>query len=411
MTTAVFFGDSITAGSGASTTENRWVNLVQASRYFDTATNSGIGGTVLQNTVKTGGAAETNNGRDTYASRVTAYNPNYVYIMYGLNDLRLNDANFSVANYQNDLGEVVAAIIANGTLAKNIVIGSPPYMNTSYYASYSPFDAGSTLKHAQYAAAAAAVASAYGTRYVDIYQIMLDGGGNSLVSADGIHPNDAGHLVIANAFLAADGLNILTLQPDSTAGVDTWLWTVNATTNYGTDQGLWAGALNGGSGGTTRALIKFDLSALPDSAAIIHAKIQLYVKAELSSNARTLRIYRQKRAWSESQATWNIYSTGNNWQAPGGFGSDDCEQTDIGSRAFSATESINAAILFFLTPTTKSGLDLGNGWMIKADTETNDAYNFGSSDDTTPARRPKLIILYTDNSIPVFMATYRRRRG
>lgn len=190
-------------------------------------------------------------------------------------------------------------------------------------------------------------------------------------------------------------MTTLTLQPDGTAGVDTSITSGAPTTNNGTATTLNLGDRND-QVNARRVLIKFDLSTLPSDATITSAVLSLFCITDFSSNARTYRVYRLKRAWVESQATWNIYSTGNNWSTAGGFHVDDCEQTDIGSRAFSATETLNQFKDFALTPTTKADLDLGNGWLIKADTETDDGYNFDSSDGATAGQRPKLVIEYTE---------------
>lgn len=199
------FGDSITAGTGATTEAQRWANIVASTRGWSLI-NSGISATVLQNTVQNTvaviGGAVTNNGRDTAATRVTQYTPGRVCILYGLNDLRLNDAAISAENYQNDLGEVVDAIVTAGTPANQIVIGSPPYIPSDSYAENAPWNGGTAEKHATYVAAAAAVAASKGTKYIDVYAWMLANGGDTLISADGIHPNDAGHAQIAAAFLS-----------------------------------------------------------------------------------------------------------------------------------------------------------------------------------------------------------------
>lgn len=199
----VGFGDSVTAGSVASDADHRWLNIIAAAKNWQLI-NSGDGGTVLENTVQNsvaviGGAASAN-GRDTYTARVTAYAPNYVLVLYGLNDLRLNDAAFTVAEFQNDLGEVVDGIITAGISASSIVLGSPPHMTN--YAGYAPWNGGSAVKHDLYRDAVASVAAARGTKYIDVYQWMLDNGGDTLVSVDGVHPNDSGHAAIANAFLS-----------------------------------------------------------------------------------------------------------------------------------------------------------------------------------------------------------------
>lgn len=194
----------------------------------------------------------------------------------------------------------------------------------------------------------------------------------------------------------------LTIQPDAAAGQDAYIRNgIYAGNNFGVSN-LLIGEINSDTT-TARLLIKFDLSSLSSSAVFSSVIFSLYANADLSSNARTFRVYRLKRAWVEGTqdnvanttgASWNDYSVGNAWQTAGGFGTDDCEQTDIGSRAFTATETLNQFKDFTLTPTTKASLDLGNGWLIKADTEANDAYAFASSDDATAANRPKLVIVY-----------------
>lgn len=140
--------------------------------------------------------------RDNYVTKVTAYSPKNVILLVGLVDLRLNDSAFTVANFQNDLGEMVDGIVSGGVAASNIVIGSPPYNTEASYATAAPYDGGSRVKHAAYTAACAAVATAKGTKYADVYQYMTDNGGDTLVGVDGVHPNDAGHAAIAAAFLA-----------------------------------------------------------------------------------------------------------------------------------------------------------------------------------------------------------------
>lgn len=194
----------------------------------------------------------------------------------------------------------------------------------------------------------------------------------------------------------------ITLQPNAAAGVDVYIRNgIYAGNNFGVAN-LLIGETNADTT-TARVLIKFDLSSLPSDATIISATLSLYATSDLSDNARTFRVYRQKRAWVEGTqdnavnttgASWNEYSPGNSWQTAGGFGANDCEQTDIGSRAFTATETLSQFKDFTLTPTTKSALDLGNGWLVKADTEANDAYGFPSSDNATAANRPKLVIVY-----------------
>lgn len=202
------FGDSITAGFGVADSADWFINKIGVS-LGKTVVNAGISGTHLQNTVQNtvatiGGAAQ-NNGRDTYLTRVVTYSPEYVFIEYGINDLRLNDVAYTDALYQNDLGEIVDDLILHGIPASKIVIGAPSYIVPTEYGNFStPYDAGTLVNHQAYIAAASAVATAKGVGYADLYQAISDGGGSSLLqSQPSPHPTAAGHTVMANAFLAA----------------------------------------------------------------------------------------------------------------------------------------------------------------------------------------------------------------
>lgn len=186
----------------------------------------------------------------------------------------------------------------------------------------------------------------------------------------------------------------LTLEPNAADGLDASVWEGGPTSNFGTGI-LWIGSASSVTQ-RTRTFIKFNLSALPSNAILSSTTLSLYANFDRSTVARIFRVFRVKRAWVEAQVTWNRYSTGNDWQTAGGFGTGDCEQTDIGIRAFTATETLNVYKDFVLTPTTKADLDLGNGFLIKADTEIDDRYDFNSSDSAS--NQPKLVIVYTEPS-------------
>lgn len=199
----------------------------------------------------------------------------------------------------------------------------------------------------------------------------------------------------------------LELQPDATAGLDAGITLRDQNSNFGTSDAFSIGELDITAEGPDRVLIKFDLSSIPVSATIDSATLSLYALLDVSSNARTARWFRQKRAWVEAQATWNIYSTGNSWSTAGGFHADDCEQTDIGSRAFTATETLNEFKDWSLTASAVQGWTSGsfanNGLLGKMDTESNDAYQFALSDNATAANRPKLTVVYTEASGLAYM--------
>jgi hypothetical protein len=189
----------------------------------------------------------------------------------------------------------------------------------------------------------------------------------------------------------------LTLQPGA-EGLDTYLDQATPSNNYGV-----ATVLSGGhrtaNGELTRALVKFDLSALPPNAQIVSATLSLTLFGNFAGVIRTFRWYRQKRAWVEAQATWNNWAAGQAWQTAGGFGANDCEQTDIGSLSIPAADSIGTEHAWALTPSAiqnwYSGDFANNGLLLKADTESNDEHLWDSSDGANAAARPKLVIVYT----------------
>lgn len=197
------FGNSITAGTGASAGDSNYVRRLCSYLKTPIIRNAGVSGTVLQNTAASvfGDVPQTNNGRDRYQRDVLKYNPNYVFILYGLNDLRLSDTAVNVRNYANDLGEILSGLISGGVAGDSIYVGSPPAI--SNYATSTPWDGGSIAKHLIYNAAAESVAVANSCVFVNVYDAILSGDTANLMSSDGIHPNDTGHKSIATAFYNA----------------------------------------------------------------------------------------------------------------------------------------------------------------------------------------------------------------
>src|SRR3972149_3534462 len=129
-------------------------------------------------------------------------------------------------------------------------------------------------------------------------------------------------------------------QPANDAdGIDTYINAATATTNYSTNVMLTVGEPNTASGDVRRALVAFDLSAIPDDAVVSSAVLSLWHIAELASSSSVISVYRSRRAWVESQSTWDVYSTGNSWQVAGASGSEDRESVSIADRSFSASET------------------------------------------------------------------------
>ncbi len=66
-----------------------------------------------------------------------------------------------------------------------------------------------------------------------------------------------------------------------------------------------------------RGLFQFDLSTLPKGISITEAKLTLY-GSTLGVESADIRIARATKDVVVSEATWNQYSTGNNWDTTGG---------------------------------------------------------------------------------------------
>lgn len=188
----------------------------------------------------------------------------------------------------------------------------------------------------------------------------------------------------------------ITLQPDAAAGNDTFIKSTAATTNYGTIYWFASGEPNHEVNAYYAMLIKFDYSQIPASAILDYCAIQLTIETNnYNDNATVIKVYRSKRNVNETQATWNVYSTGNNWTSPGGFHADDCEQTEIGSANLSDSQVVGDIITIPLAVRTRAELETYSGYLyLNTTVKNNDLYTFCSSDHATPSLRPQLVIIY-----------------
>ena len=77
----------------------------------------------------------------------------------------------------------------------------------------------------------------------------------------------------------------------------------------------------------SNTLVRFDVSSIPSGAIVVSATLTLVPSTLIFGAPFNVSSYPLKRNWIENQATWNIYSTGNNWETVGGLGAN-----DIGSK-------------------------------------------------------------------------------
>jgi len=144
-----------------------------------------------------------------------------------------------------------------------------------------------------------------------------------------------------------------------------------------------------------RAMIKFDTqNTIPAGAAVTSAVMTLTVKSG-STSSRTIGAYQVTTSWTETETTWNVRRTGDNWMTSGG---------DLGSLIAQATVSNTAGtkVTFDVTPLVTQAVSgaLGSSRYTRialvdlGTASTDTTRDFYTPDDSDPSRRPSLKVVY-----------------
>ncbi len=143
-----------------------------------------------------------------------------------------------------------------------------------------------------------------------------------------------------------------------------------------------------------RVIMKFDLSYVtPPDIEVTEAYLLLRVAYAAGQN--TITAYAVTKEWVENQATWNIYSTGNNWTNPGG----DHLASAMGSFSFGGSDS-GKYFRLNLDPAWVNGwIDgsvLNRGIILKAANEVTgvNMAELASSENAIKELRPRLVVKY-----------------
>lgn len=180
-------------------------------------------------------------------------------------------------------------------------------------------------------------------------------------------------------------------QPDETDGIDSYIRQSLATTNFGTETTMLIGW---GSSTSTilRGLLKFDLSKgtnPPPAGAIVVGTPRMKLNCTSFTTAKTLAAYASFRDWVEAQVTWNIFSTGNNWQTAGAAGALDYDPTLLGSVEVSASGYIIMPLPVSLV---QGWIDVANyGLILRHTVETTNFNQYATASHATAAFRPELL--------------------
>lgn len=198
--TISFIGDSITDGAPGPSSVSKRYSTLTAGWVGLTEVNHGIGSSTMQKGTPVnpiGGV----NMQDRLGDIPTKSSNNRVLVFeFGANDFGYNGGDYTPSNYKTAYRATLNNAISKGWETKDIYLLSPPYINTTGFAFYSGINGGNTPSLSRltaYISATLEIAQEFNTNYLDLYSCMTNNGGDTLLSSDGVHPNDMGCRVIS----------------------------------------------------------------------------------------------------------------------------------------------------------------------------------------------------------------------
>ena len=146
-----------------------------------------------------------------------------------------------------------------------------------------------------------------------------------------------------------------------------------------------------GTGKDLSALVKWDISSIPQGKTIKSATVTVTV---INPSVGPYHAYRLSRNWCESTATWTHACSGQPWQVEGAAGVSDTGQTVHGTVSSTPTAGTYS---FALNPLLVQGWvdrTLPNHGIVLRNSGVTDGFEFHSRQGSTPGSRPKLTITY-----------------
>jgi hypothetical protein len=203
----------------------------------------------------------------------------------------------------------------------------------------------------------------------------------------------------------------LTSQPDGADGSDTYINQYKPTYANGVNPGIYSGG-NFVGNAPIRGLLKFDISSIPSGSSITSATVTLYCETEADTTNVNVKFHRSLVDWiegaqndaipgaGENASIWN-YKNANgsvawNGGAGGGSGSDYAASATSTTLITDPTTyydwNVKADVEAWLAGTTNYGW-----WIINSSENTaGSRKKFTSSDGSTEAYRPKLVVVYEE---------------
>lgn len=190
---------------------------------------------------------------------------------------------------------------------------------------------------------------------------------------------------------------------DDYAGfVDTFISEGSATTNFGSASYMEVNKYT--SGGWNMGLVKATgIASLPATAVI--SAVSLYVRvnaADLADGTYVISAKRLLRNWVTAEATWNIWSTSNNWTTAGaqGNGTDRVTTATFATAGLGLTtgykQLVGNATAVSDVQAMLAGGTANYGWLLERTDAANDfAFRNLDSSQNSDGARPYLEVTYT----------------
>ena len=178
---------------------------------------------------------------------------------------------------------------------------------------------------------------------------------------------------------------------------DTQIQQIDPTTNLGSLSGLDTSKY--GAGDWRNSLIRFSgLSNIASTEIVSAATVSIY--RTTGTGVPTVTLKRLLRVWVELQATWNIWSTSNNWTTAGGISNGNDRSATVtdtmtvtNSNGYKTSDGI--AQLLSDVQDFIDGTLVNDGWHFERTDAENDAtYTFWESSDGTDGKRPYLTVTH-----------------
>lgn len=198
-------GNSLVVGLGATSGPLKWSNIASLM-LGATEVNHGISSSTMEKRSPVDPIVGGVNALDRL-SDIPTYNAStdsWLISAYGMNDWGYTGANYNPANFQTDYATWIANAVSKGWPLNRILIISPSYVTDAaftFYSSITGLTAPTRQRMLDFVAASKNVARAGGVQWFDMYNYMRLNGGNTLLTTDGVHPNDKGYRVYANAIV------------------------------------------------------------------------------------------------------------------------------------------------------------------------------------------------------------------